>query len=670
MTRHLILGNGNMLVCTDRNALIRDFYYPYVGQENHVSGNVHRIGVWVDGAFSWLTQDEWSIEIKYRKGSLVSDVRAVNDRLGVELRMSECVHFEKNVYLRNLKVKNNFDKGREIRVFFSQHFHISQNSIGASIFYDPKTNSIVEYKGKRYFLMGGTKGEALHKHLPNEMEVDSPSLSNSFDDYAVGIAGGVAKKQGTYVDCEDGVLSKNSVEHGATDSAIGFSLKIEAGGEGEINYWIAVGRSYDDVCVIRDFVFRNGVGKLLDETAAYWIDWGSKRNIDFDKLNEGVVDLFRRSLLVIRAQTDNHGATIAANDTHTLRFKRDTYSYMWPRDGALISRSLDHAGHSNMTKKFFKFCSKVISKEGYLMHKYNPDGSLGSSWHSWLKGDKVQLPIQEDETALVLDALWKHYEKYGDEDGMIKKMYKGFIKSMGDFLEAFRDLDTGLPKESYDLWEEKLGVHTFTCCTVYAGLVAAGKFAEVFGTKKDVGVYGKAAEEVKAATLKYMFDDARGIFVKGVYYDVEGKMFMDGTIDASTFYGLFEFRLLDVDDERLIKTVEATLGRLWFDDECSGLARYENDLYHRVHGQRENSWVVSTMWLAKYYITRAKSVEDLSLAKDLFDWAVERALPSGILSEQLNPINSHPLSVAPLTWSHAGFVVAVIKYLRKFKELG
>ena len=236
MTRHVVLGNGNMLVCTDKNSLIRDFYYPYVGQENHVSGNVHRIGIWVDGVFSWLTGNEWNIDIRYKENSLVSNVVAINDKLGLSLNMSEAVHFKKNVYLRNLKVKNNREERREIRVFFSQHFHISEDTIGDSIFYDPKTNSIVNYKGKRYFLSGGR------------------SYGLDFNDYAVGVSGGVANKQGTYVDCEDGVLGKNSVEHGSTDSAIGFSLDVDAGDEKEIDYWIAVGKSYNDVCEIWEFV--------------------------------------------------------------------------------------------------------------------------------------------------------------------------------------------------------------------------------------------------------------------------------------------------------------------------------------------------------------------------------------------------------------------------------
>jgi GH15 family glucan-1,4-alpha-glucosidase len=252
---------------------------------------------------------------------------------------------------------------------------------------------------------------------------------------------------------------------------------------------------------------------------------------------------------------------------------------------------------------------------------------------------------------------------------MIKKMYDKFIKKMGDFLVEFRDLETGLPKESYDLWEEKLGVHTFTCCSSYAGLIAMENFARIFENEEVAKTYGEIALEMKKATLKYMFDEELGIFVKGIYYDEDEKMIMDKTVDASTFYGLFEFKLLDINDERLLRTVDESLERLWRDDGCSGLARYENDMYHRVVGRRENPWIISTMWLAKYYIARAKRIEDLKLAHDLLDWVVEKALPSGVLSEQLDPVTSKPLSVAPLTWSHAGFVVAVIKYLKKFEEL-
>jgi GH15 family glucan-1,4-alpha-glucosidase len=57
----------------------------------------------------------------------------------------------------------------------------------------------------------------------------------------------------------------------------------------------------------------------------------------------------------------------------------------------------------------------VVSDDGFLLHKYNPDGSVGSSWHPWLAPDgSKQLPIQEDETALVLWALWAHFQRFRD----------------------------------------------------------------------------------------------------------------------------------------------------------------------------------------------------------------------------------------------------------------
>ncbi|MBP1740385.1 MAG: glycosyl hydrolase, glucoamylase [Deltaproteobacteria bacterium] len=54
MPRDIPVGNGKLLVCFDRNYRIRDLYYPHVGQENHVSGNVFRFGVSAGGRFSWV----------------------------------------------------------------------------------------------------------------------------------------------------------------------------------------------------------------------------------------------------------------------------------------------------------------------------------------------------------------------------------------------------------------------------------------------------------------------------------------------------------------------------------------------------------------------------------------------------------------------------------------
>src|SRR3989339_2200492 len=641
MTRPIILGNGNMLVCLDKNACIRDFYYPYVGQENHVSGNHHRIGIYADGKFSWIYDGHWNLLLKYKKDTLVSEVIAHNNEL---------VHCQKNILLRRVQVKNLWEGKREIKLFFAQHFNISEDNIGDTVYYNPLFESIINFKGKRYFLIGGMYE------------------NKSFTDYATGNSG-VQGKEGTWKDAEDGFLSKNAIEHGSVDSTIGFTLFLDKNQSKPVDYWITVGEKHQNVCELRDIVVREGIIKLMNETEEHWKKWVHKKEVNFYHLGESIQDLFFRSLLIIRAQTDNHGAIIAANDTHTFHFKKDTYSYMWPRDGALVARSLDKMGHQDITAMFFQFCVGLISEGNYLLPKYRPDGSVGSSWHPWLKGDKLQLPIQEDETGLILDALWKHYLQHKNPV-LIKKMYKSFIQPAGDFLLDFRDVETKLPKESYDLWEEKLGVHTFTCSTVYAGLLGAKNFADLFGRKTNANKYFIAAQEVREEIINYLYDKEGQIFLKGICYDDNGVIKKDKTLDISTVYGLFEYGILNIDDPRLIRTMDKTIARLWGNSGCKGMARHEWDNYYSLSKDApENIWFISTMWLSGDFISRAKTVDDFKPAEELFFLGNDRGLSSGGLSEQLNPYNGEPLSVAPLTWSHAGFIIAVVKYIEKFERL-
>ena len=116
---------------------------------------------------------------------------------------------------------------------------------------------------------------------------------------------------------------------------------------------------------------------VIDRTSSYWRLWVGGTNINFGNLPPKVVELFKRSLLVLRTQIDNGGAIIAANDSDIMQFTRDTYSYMWPRDGAW-SRTLDLAGFPDVARWFYTFCQQVITEEGYFYHKYNPDGSPAS----------------------------------------------------------------------------------------------------------------------------------------------------------------------------------------------------------------------------------------------------------------------------------------------------
>src|SRR5207237_7506221 len=249
----------------------------------------------------------------------------------------------------------------------------------------------------------------------------------------------------------------------------------------------------------QDLIVSKTQHSYLVRTRTYWDRWSDKEHRHIEEaLGHDVRHLFRRSVLTVRTQVDNRGGIVAANDYDITKFARDTYSYVWPRDGALVANALDRSGHEDITRAFFQYCAEVLTEEGYFYHKYNPDGSPASSWHPWvLKGNRA-MPIQEDETALVVWALWRHYYRYRDIE-FIRPLWVDVVQKAADFMARYRDSRTGLPLPSYDLWEERWGVHAFTVATVYGGLKAAHNFAVCFGDRARAESYGKAAEEVKAA---------------------------------------------------------------------------------------------------------------------------------------------------------------------------
>jgi glucoamylase len=145
---------------------------------------------------------------------------------------------------------------------------------------------------------------------------------------------------------------------------------------------------------------------------------------------------------------------------------------------------------------------------------------------------------------------------------------------------------------------------------------------------------------------------------------------LDMTLDSSLF-GLVMFDVLPVDDAQLGATLQQVADRLWVQTDIGGLARYQNDSYQQVERQDTsrvpgNPWFVCTMWLARYRLRLAQTREDLAAGLKLLEWAARRALASGTMAEQLHPYTGEPLSVSPLTWSHAEYVRTVQEYIDRF----
>ena len=646
MPRDLAVSNGRLLVMFDRQYRIRDIYFPHVGKENHGTGHAFRFGVWVGGQFSWMGA-EWSPELRYGDSSMVTEVRARHLKLGVELLCNDGVDFYENVLIRRVRVTNLAERPREIRCFFHHDFRILGNEVGDTAFYSPEAEALLHYKENRYFLINckvnGTVG---------------------VQHYACGTKD-VGNTEGTWRDAEDGALQGNPVAQGSVDSTLGLSLTVPARGTGEFYYWMAAARDFHEVSTINNVVRDKSPEELLRRTGNYWRLWVSKDRRSTADLPERVVERYRQSLLIIHTQIDHNGGILAANDTDISELARDTYSYVWPRDGALVSSALMHAGHAGAPERFLGFCSRVISPHGYLRHKYNPDGSLASTWHGYVRDGKAVLPIQEDETALVIWALGEYFDLYQRIEETAP-FYRGLVTRPADFLLGYVDQRTGLPLPSFDLWEERWGVHSFTVAAVIAGLRAAGRLAAEFGETERAARYLAGAERMLEGARAVLWNEAEQRFARMATPGPSGYT-LDMTVDASLF-GLVLLGALPADDPQAVSTLQQVKDRLWVQTDIGGLARYENDYYQQVETKNiarvpGNPWFVCTMWLARYQLQRAQTPEELAPGLALLEWAAQRALPSGTMSEQLHPYTGEPLSVSPLTWSHAEYVRAVREYL-------
>jgi GH15 family glucan-1,4-alpha-glucosidase len=644
--RDIPVGNGNLLVAFDNTYQLREFFYPYVGQANHTLGEPFHFGVWVDGKLAWITDPEWERDLRYETDTLVTRVRLVNRPLGIAITCSDCVDFDLDLYLRRMEFEDVREEGggpREVRVFFHHAFQIGGAGEGDTAYYYPQDRSLRHYKGRYWFVVSGMTERVW-------------GLSS----YSIGHARHHGT-EGTWRDAEDGQLGKNPIAQGSIDSTVALHVTLE--GKATAYYWIGAGRELEAVQKLNDTVRELGPETILRRVRAYWRQFVAHDH-PHPGLPEDIRAFYRRCLLIMRTQIDNRGAILAANDSDSLGYSRDSYSYLWPRDGALVAEALDLAGYHDISERFFSFSSSLLTEGGYFLHKYNPDGSVGSSWHQWIGSDGMpQLPIQEDETALVLFALWEHFAACRDID-FIRTLYRPLIEKAGDFLAAFRDTQTGLPHPTWDLWEERRGVWLFTVAATWAGLQAAARFAEIFGDTERADRYRAAAEEIKAAADERLYDRHRGRFLRGLV--PRGHAFEPDEVIDSSQCGIFLFGMYPPDDPRVVGTVRAIEASLWSKTEVGGIARYERDPYYQIAHDREqvpgNPWFLCTLWLAQWQIAMAKTMEDLQRPMEIMRWAATLSLPSGVMAEQADPFTGAPVSVSPLTWSHATFVTTVCRW--------
>ena len=623
-----------MFVGLNQDGLVHDFYYPYVGLENLTTSRSerHKIGVWADGVFSWTNDGSWVISIDFEADALVSSITMKHKGLGVELQLQDFVDCSVNAFGRHIKIINRHDQTREIRLFMHQVFQISHAGRADTALFEPDGNYLLDYKGRCTMLVYAESSDG-----------------TPFDQYAVGNYG-IEGKEGTFKDAEDGELSGNPVEHGGVDSVLRLKVPIGGAQAKVVDYWVVGAGSQADAEEIHEEIKRYGLGVRLRETQRWWASWMGVAEPKLNQLDERYRLLVKKSLLVIKAHTDRRGSILASGDSSIFNYGRDYYCYCWPRDGAYAIWPLMRMGYTEEARNFFEFCRDIIHKSGYMMHKYQPDRAIGSTWHPLVHNNRRELAIQEDETAIVVIMLNEYLKLTGDKQ-FVELLYGTLVRPAAQFMARFIDEPTNLPHPSYDLWEEKFLTSTYTTATTFAALKVAAKLAEGFDYPEDALSWNEAASRIESG-MQQLFDGERNAFRKGVLLKPNGEIQYDNTLDVSSMYGMMMFGPESVRPQ-LSDTVSLIEAVLQNKSPSLGTPRYEGDWYMRTRDKYSgNPWFITSLWLAQYYHEQGQSER----AHDIMTWAASKTLPSGILSEQIEPESSQQVSVSPLVWSHAEYI--------------
>lgn len=635
MGRVVMLSNGSMMVGINEYGLVHDFYFPYVGEDNLTNARSlqHLIGVWVDNKFSWLDDSSWQTNTDFESDALVSKIAVENSNFGLRLEFSDFVDSEHTAFCRRINIVNLSSNKRQVRIFFHQVFQISHSGRADTVLFVPQGNYLYDYKGRCALLISARTSD-----------------NKPFDQFSIGNYG-IEGKEGTYKDAEDGNLDGNLVEHGSVDSVIRCSVSLEPSSSDFVDYWVVASNSQDEAEIIHNQLLAHGLHARLDETRAHWRSWLGIAGPKTEMIDEKYRSEFKKSLMIIKAHIDKHGGIIASGDSSIYNYGRDYYSYVWPRDGGLTMLTLMKLGYYEEAKRFFEFCIDTINPGGYMMHKYQPDRSIGSTWHPLMHRHHPELAIQEDETAVVVYAL-AEYARLKPDDKLIARAYSKFILPAANFMTSFIDYSTNLPHASYDLWEERFATHTYTVVITKAALNSAADLAEKLGHQESANHWRDGATKIGKA-LGQLYSDEIKSYRKSQLLDADGKLEYDNTIDSSTFYSFLEFDPDSITDKKFLQSVDTVKAKLLSSSPSGGVIRYEHDNYFLSHPEYlGNPWIICTLWLAQYFIKSGDRQE----ATKLIDWCLTTATPGGILAEQVDPVDSRQVGVSPLVWSHAELV--------------
>ena len=388
----------------------------------------------------------------------------------------------------------------------------------------------------------------------------------------------------------------------------------------EITLYIVMNDDLNNTFSQIEFLKKQNEDALFSDVKKYWREYLEKHleyYIKDSKYSNKEIDIIERTILMYALLTNRKtGAVLASPDVDEEFTVCGRYGYCWPRDALFINEAMQLLGMTEEVKKFYSvWAEKTQLPSGLFEQRYYSNGNLAPSWG-----------VQIDETASMIIGINKLPNK-NDYKSIVEKATVGMI----DFLD-----ENFISKPCYDLWEERKDSHLYSTAAIYNGLEAA---REVL---KDDEKYNHLICEIDMLQPKIL-GAIKNNFVENDYLK---RSKYNSNTDISILGAITPFNVFSYDDPLSKSSVDKIEYDLKTD--IGGFLRYKDDAYNGG-----NAWIISSLWLALYYI-EAGNIEK---AKELYDWVTDHSDDKGFLAEQIDKTTGKPAWIVGLSWSHALYII-------------
>jgi GH15 family glucan-1,4-alpha-glucosidase len=387
-------------------------------------------------------------------------------------------------------------------------------------------------------------------------------------------------------------------------------------------------------------------GRRLEATISFWKNW--TRQCTYEGVYKEHV---KRSALVLKLLSHApSGAIIAAPTTSVPEEPGGTrnwdYRYCWLRDASFTVRALLKIGFNEEARAYLDWilhATQLTQPRLQVVYSVFGHTKLKEQNLGWLDGFANSKPVrigngaynqfQLDVYGEVLDAFFSYYGADKRPDRSTRKFLIGLGNKICELWQ--------LPDEG--IWEPrtKRVHHTHSKVLAWVGLDRLIKMAHQFQWNVDARKYQNVKDALHNEIEKFGYNEQMGSYT-GAFHESE--------LDAACLV----FALVGYGEPRSAK-LKGTLDRIretLSDDDF--VYRYRNT-DDGLPG-KEGSFGISNYWL----VENLAKVGNHARAKYLFERMLIFMSPTGLLSEELDPISNQLLGNYPQGFSHIGLINAAI----------